>query len=93
MTTKIQISGNANANLPSYTLDEAERMLAEYPPGGLPPKDMDKLSRRYWAKHGKAKPVAGADEDISDLIPTPKTHEEIWAKWNTQGRGRTGGAK
>jgi ATP-dependent protease ClpP protease subunit len=31
----------------------------------------------------------GADEDHADLVPKPKSHSEVWARFNAQGRGRS----
>ena len=64
------------------------------PPAPTTPKTMGELSEQFWAGKGKSPaPLAVGDEDVSDLIPAPKSHAEVWANFNRQGRGRMGGVK
>lgn len=89
---------DANAALQAGLADEIAgdlRMAAaafdlsmfEHPPVPAKPKTAQEAAVAYWAgRRGTPAPVG--KDDISDLVPRPKTHEEIWAKFNAEGRGR-----
>jgi ATP-dependent Clp endopeptidase proteolytic subunit ClpP len=57
------------------------------------PKTMGELAEAFWAGKGKAAaaaPVGAAEDDLSDLIPAPKSASEIRAAFHGRFAGRKG---
>ena len=88
-----EIAGDLKMAAHTFDLSQFSRA-----PVQTPPRSMAELAANYWAgrnpKPAPAAPTSETDEDNRDLVPKPKSHEEVWSKWNSNyPRGRQGGVK